>query len=98
MAGETVTITWSEPDTVVDLENTVSGDVQCIGPAPTIIGYEVILEGEETEFTFKLPVGINELVIPLSILEAGIEYKFEVIVIEESGNQTITESDFMTPA
>ena len=99
VGGGNVTITWSEPNTVVDLDNTVSGSVVCIGPAPTIVGYEVILEGDGSELTFKLDAEVipsTQLIIPLSLLEDGIEYKFEVIAIEESGNQTITESFFNT--
>jgi hypothetical protein len=63
-----------------------------------IVGYEVILESEERELTFKLEAPIvTELVIPLSLLEADTEYDYEVIVIEDSGNQTITEESFVTP-
>ena len=97
IVGTNVVIEWEAPTTVVDPDNTVSGNVVCIGPPPTIVGYEVILESDDRELTFKLDASVTELTIPLSLLEPGTEYEFEVIAIEESGNQTITEDDFETP-
>jgi hypothetical protein len=97
-----VTISWSEPTQVVDPEATdATGGtaIECTDPdEPLVIdGYEVIIEGEEIELTFKLPVVITELVLPLDLFEGGEDYEYEVIVIEESGNQTITEAEFATP-
>ena len=97
---ETVTISWTDPTTIVDPEYEGVGPVECITPVDplVIVAYEVILESDATELVFKREAGgPTEVTIPLSLLEEGAEYEYEVIVIEESGNQTITESEFETP-
>lgn len=99
----TVEISWEAPTTVVDPDETGYGPEEvCVDPEELdqeleIVAYEVILEGDERELTFKFDADVEELVIPLSLLEPGTEYKYEVIAIEDSGNQTITEAEFMTP-
>jgi hypothetical protein len=103
IVDSTVEISWEAPTTVVDPIATGNGPEEvCVDPATlgqtlTIVGYEVILESDDRELTFKLDASVDELVIPLSLLEPGTEYEYEVIAIEESGNQTITEDDFETP-
>lgn len=64
----------------------------------TIVGYEVIVEQEDLglKFSAKLPPTTTSLTISPEFLEADTEYKFEVLAIEGSGNQTITESCFET--
>jgi len=64
----------------------------------SIEGYQVIVEQEEldTELDIKLPATATSIAVPSSFLEPGTEYKFEVLAIEESGNQTITENFFVT--
>ena len=98
----TVTISWPEVVDVVDPEATdATGgtEIVCIGPEESLVieGYEVILESEETRLQFNVPGDVNELEIPLAILESGTTYDYEVLAIEESGNQSITEDEFDTP-
>lgn len=103
IVGTNVVISWTDPVTVVDPDLTGNGPEEiCVDPASigqtlTIVAYEVILESDARQLTFELEAPIvTELAIPLSLLEADTEYEYEVIVIEDSGNQTITESDFCT--
>ncbi|UCF88830.1 MAG: hypothetical protein JSV70_00830 [bacterium] len=65
-----------------------------------IAGYQVIVEREEPTvlvFRVDLPATAAQVTVPWEFLEAGTTYKVEVLAIEESGNQTITESEFETP-
>ena len=39
---------------------------------------------------------MTEVTVPAAFLTADTEFDFEVLVVEESGNQTITESNFVT--
>jgi hypothetical protein len=105
IVGGNVVISWTDPVTVVDPVATGNGpEEMCVDPEVLdqeleIVAYEVILESDATQFTFELEAEAlidTELVIPLTLLEADTEYEYEVIVIEASGNQTITESDFCT--
>jgi hypothetical protein len=63
-----------------------------------IVGYEVIVEREDPLRTFdvKLPASVTEVTISPEYLEGDTEYTFEVLAIEKSGNQTITQQDFTT--
>jgi hypothetical protein len=65
-----------------------------------IIAYEVIVELEGAEPPQKidifLPAGATSVTVPAELIVPAGEYKFEVLAIEESGNQTITEGFFMT--
>lgn len=64
----------------------------------TVTGYEVVVENESTDptetFTIKLPAGVLQVTLPPEFVIPGDDYKFEILAIEESGNQTITESNF----
>ena len=63
-----------------------------------IVGYQVIVEHEDPlrVFSVDLPSGARTVKIPAAYLQPGIEYKVEVLAIEASGNQTLTELDFET--
>lgn len=63
-----------------------------------IDGYQVIVELEEPLriFSVDLPASVTAVTVPAEFLEPGTDYKFEVLAITESGNQTITESTFAT--
>jgi hypothetical protein len=64
-----------------------------------IEGYQVIVQSEEgpdREFTATVPADTMMVTIPPEVLTEGTEFKFEVLAIEESGNQTITEGCFET--
>lgn len=67
-------------------------------PGITIVAYEVIVESEDTGAVLDIIIGdeTTAMSIPIDFLEPGTEYEFEVLAIEESGNQTISESCFVT--
>ena len=107
--GGVVSINWDPVTTTVDTEATdeAVADLEpgeeweiellvCSGPAPNIIGYEVIVEEVETEKIYKvdMPAGATSVTVPPEFLELGEEFQYEVLAIEESGNQTITEDEF----
>jgi hypothetical protein len=61
-----------------------------------IVGYEVIVEEEESEKIFKvdLPGDATSVQVPPEFIALGEKFEFEVLAIEKSGNQTITEDEF----
>lgn len=65
-----------------------------------IVAYEVIVELEGAEPPQKLdiflPADATQVSVPSELIVPGGEYKFEVLAIEATGNQTITEGIFMT--
>ena len=63
-----------------------------------IVGYRVIVEREDPlrALDVRLPGTATELRVPAEFMEPGVDYKVEVIAIEKSGNQTITEVPFVT--
>ena len=59
--------------------------------------YQLIVEREEPSkliFSVDLPPERTEFTVPEDLLRLGDEFKFEIIVREESGNQTAVESCF----
>ena len=61
-----------------------------------IVGYQVLVD---ELFDVKLPASSTSVTVPpelVAALESG-EHKFEVLAIEEGGNQSITEDTFMIP-
>lgn len=95
---EPVMISWEQVMYKLDTESD-EGDCDTESEI-TIIGYEVIVDNEDTDplesFTVRLPAGVTEVTVPAEFVVPGTEYKFEVLAIEESGNQTISESVFST--
>ncbi|MDX1487374.1 MAG: fibronectin type III domain-containing protein [Acidiferrobacterales bacterium] len=62
-----------------------------------IVRYEVIVENDDLNFDVKLPADTGTLLtVSPELLQPGTEYDFEILAIEESGNQTITEGCFTT--
>jgi hypothetical protein len=66
-----------------------------------IVRYEVIVENDDLNFDVKLPAPESDgstltLTVPPELLQPDTEYIGEVLAVEESGNQTITEFCFMT--
>ena len=45
-------------------------------------------------FSADLPASQTSVTIPPEFLEPGVKHKIEVLAIEQSGNQTITEVPF----
>lgn len=68
-------------------------------PGSEIEEYEVVVECEEpgAEMFVKVPADITAVTVPPEVLEDQEECKWEVLAIEESGNKTITESEFDLP-
>ena len=84
--------------------NPVTRDLD--GAAVTIVGYQVIVESiEDPEFpqgfarpllSVYLPPAVTQLTIPDGFLEDDACYEWEVLAIEDSGNQTISAGTFET--
>jgi len=58
----------------------------------------IVAQEEPVPRVFKtdLPTSKSTMPVPEEFLEDGTEYKLEVLAIEASGNQTITEGAFET--
>ncbi len=92
--GETVDV--SQP-VVISWEPVTSG-FEGSGPVD-VIAYEVIVEREEPVlrvFKVDMPADARSVTVPAEFLEPDATYKYEVLAIEASGNQTITETEFET--
>jgi hypothetical protein len=65
-----------------------------------IVGFHVVVEQEDADrrivFTADLGPGETKVTVPPEFLEPGASYKFEVLQIDVSGNQTIAEREFAT--
>ena len=61
-----------------------------------ITGYEVIVSREDDERVLDVELGPSArfLHVPQVFLESGKDYKVEVLAVERSGNQTLTEVPF----
>ena len=93
-----VVIAW---EAVTNKLDTTSATGECSDSTDIeIVAYEVIVELEGAEPPQKLdiflPAGVTSVTVPAELIVPGGEYKFEVLAIEEGGNQTITEGFFMT--
>jgi hypothetical protein len=93
-----------DPDNVVVSWEEVTEDIN--GADITIVGYQVIVEKDEepefpqgfakAEFSIHLPATATSVTVPSEFMESGEPYKYEVLAIEESGNQTISSAEFET--
>jgi hypothetical protein len=65
-------------------------------PGSEIEEYEVVVECEEpgSEMKVNVPSDITQITVPPEVLQGQEECKWEVLAVEESGNQTISESEF----
>ncbi len=62
-----------------------------------VVRYEVIVENADIHFDVKFPAESGtELTVSPELLQPDTQYIFEVLAIEEGGNQTITEGCFTT--
>lgn len=62
-----------------------------------VVKYQVVVEREEPElliYSVDLPPSVTEIPVPDAFIALGDEFKFEILVREESGNQTAVESCF----
>lgn len=61
--------------------------------------YQLVVEREEPvplKFTVDLPPNVTSMELPAELIGADEEFKLEVLVREASGNQTATETCFLT--
>jgi hypothetical protein len=97
------------PDSTVPVADLVmkwSGTGKALdGSDIKLVSYQLIVEKEEDPhpnmigkrgLSMHLPASVTEMTVPAALLEAGAAYKWEVLAIEESGNQTLTEGAFKT--
>ena len=71
-----------------------------------IIAYQLIVEkdapphphmiGKMGSLSMYLPATVTSITVPAGFLEPGTVYDWEVLAIEESGNQTLSSSAFAT--
>ncbi len=87
-----------EDPVVIDWDAVTSAIILPEGTALTITGYQVIVDDEESgnSFDITVPADVTEVTVPNQFILPNTPYSFEVLAIEESGNQTITESFFCT--
>ena len=90
---ENLLVSWSPVD------KTIEGD------DVNIISYQLIIEKDVTPhpnmigkmgLSMYLPASVTQITIPEEFLEPGTDYKWEVLAIEESGNQSLMSSQFST--
>ena len=68
-------------------------------PGSRIMGYVVVVEKDEGRlevFQVNLPRSATSVTVPPEFMRPGTAYKFEVLAVEKSGNQTISEREFET--
>jgi hypothetical protein len=88
-------------DEVVDHTNVVvSWEPVADPPGSQIVGYQVIVEGDDPERVFSVHVSaaVTSVGVPPEFMVPETEFDFEVLAIEASGNQTISERAFATAA
>jgi hypothetical protein len=75
------------------------------GEDVNIVAYQLIIEKEEEPqphmigkfgLSMYLPSSVTSIAVPDGFLEPGTAYAWEVLAIEESGNQTLSVGDFET--
>ncbi len=91
---ENLTVTWDPVTTDLD------------GEVVNIVGYQVIvaLDAEpqfphgfaHPIFSIYLPATTTSVMVPREFMEDGADYQYEVLAIEESGNQTLSSATFST--
>lgn len=93
--GDTVEITWDEVTESIDPADEGFEGFPASVPIK-VVNYEVVAEIDESPFKVSaiLPADARSFVIPAEIIALGDEIKFEVLVREESYNQTAVESCF----
>jgi hypothetical protein len=69
-------------------------------PGGRIVRYEVIVTDESSDpkrvFSAVVPATVTSLAIPATFMTPDSDYKYEVLAIDQGGNQTLTEAAFRT--
>lgn len=90
---EDLLVSWNPVDETID------------GHDVNIIAYQLIIEKDAEPdpnmigtfgLSMYLPPDVTEITIPEEVLEPGTDYDWEVLAIEESGNQTLNSGSFST--
>lgn len=90
-ADDDLVVSWSPVTKTID------------GAAVNLIAYQLIIErdGEphphmigKQGLSMYLPASVTSITVPRGFLEPGAPYNWEVLAIEESGNQTLSSSSF----
>jgi len=90
---EDLVVSWSPVTEAID------------GSSVTIVAYQLIVEKDEEpaghwigkrSMSLYLDPSVTSVSIPNQFLEPGTPYLWEVLAIEESGNQTLSSSEFST--
>lgn len=93
VATEDVTMKWGA------VTKSITGD------PVKIIAYQLIVERDEEPharmvgkfaLNVRFPGHVTSMQLPDGFLEAGTKYKWEVLAVEEGGNQTLSSSEFST--
>jgi hypothetical protein len=100
---------WPAPGAVVSAEDLVvrwGAVTQTLRGTPAnIVAYQLIVEKDATPhahmigkwgLSMYLPPSVTSMPIPRDFLEPGTAYSWEVLAIEESGNQTLSSAGFRT--
>jgi len=77
------------------------------GDPVTIVGYQVIVEEDlakplfpdtfaQPVFSVYLPATATRVTVPVEFMRGRTDYKYEVLAIEQSGNQTLSSGAFAT--
>jgi len=93
-----------DPSNLIVSWKSVNEDIN--GAAVNIVGYQVKVEKDEESqfpqsfarslFSVYLPATVTSVTVPKEFMEGGAIYKYQVLAIEESGNQTISSAMFGT--
>lgn len=93
---DTVVIVWEEVTNKLNLTTGECGDSSDL----QIIGYQIVVDIVDSDpkqrFDIKVPANVTTITVPPEFIAPVSEYTVEVLAIEASGNQTITESSFLT--
>lgn len=90
---EDLLVSWSPVEKTID------------GADVNIISYQLIIEKDEEPhpnmigkqgLSMYLPSSVSQITIPMEFFEPGTDYSWEVLAIEESGNQSLMSSEFST--
>ena len=91
---EDLLVSWEPVDKTID------------GSDVNIIAYQLIVEKDKEDpepnmigtfgLSMYLPSDVTEIKVPAAFLEPGTDYVWEVLAIEESGNQSLMSSAFST--
>jgi len=59
-----------------------------------VVRYQLVVERDDGVFSVELPPDVTELGVSPGFTALGDEFKLEILVKEESGNQTAVETCF----